>query len=523
MTKYQSPRNIRRENRTLAGRFRGGKLAPVMAQAFRESESGTVQQSVTFELDPIAGRMITPITAQLTSVYVPVQAIDALLNPDEDFAGSSDMIRQKLLSGTPLFGLEEEGELSKRLGVVPRSIGGVKKVNEVVRIAHNVAVNFLRRRKYVNAIQLLASSTVLTPALISDTVLDRLNGVLDPEDRVNGKVNFELGNVSIPVYGLGIINTGGTAPPLQPVQHDGADATIPLSKWAGANANVFMRTRENTAGDTFPNVDAIGDLGQAGTVSLDDFYIAERMDALTREMRMIVDANPQYGEEIVTRWAHGLSIDVGKQPFIVHQSRQIFGMQMRRASDGDNLDQATSDLAQQIRFTAVIPPTEFGGVLITFAEVLPDETLASQPHPILSEEWGARNHVADELAVDPVPVTIRELDAECDQADEGTVALYIGNNTLQQNYNNYGLNRQLDPSTVENKTAVWQLEVPMSVTPESVLYPDDLEHYPFDDQLAEICTYTVTALAQINTPTIYGPTPIEELAEIETSDVFDDA
>ncbi|RWR47183.1 hypothetical protein EOW66_17320, partial [Sinirhodobacter huangdaonensis] len=75
---YQDARNVRREARTLVGRFRGGVLAPVMAVAVRGNEGGFVSQKVTFELDPIAGRMITPIYGELTSVFVPVQAMDAI-------------------------------------------------------------------------------------------------------------------------------------------------------------------------------------------------------------------------------------------------------------------------------------------------------------------------------------------------------------------------------------------------------------------------------------------------------------
>lgn len=47
---YQSTRNVRRENRTLVGRFRGGKLAPVLATAVRGNEGGMLSQQITLEL-----------------------------------------------------------------------------------------------------------------------------------------------------------------------------------------------------------------------------------------------------------------------------------------------------------------------------------------------------------------------------------------------------------------------------------------------------------------------------------------
>lgn len=517
MTRYQNATNTRRVSRSVAGRFRGGKLAPVMAEVLRESESCILSQSVTYELDPIAGRMITPITGGAVAVYVPVQAIDALKNPSEDYAGNTEIVRDKLLSGTPLFGLEQENEISKRLGVVPRSIAGQKMVSEVGRLAHNCAVNFLRRRKYVNAVQLLAANMGVTPALIGQTVLERLNGVLDPEDRVEGAVNLSMGNMNLPVHGLGYHTTPSyTATPVV-----GAAGETMTPKYTPAGGNLMAKEDPDNPG--YLGVFAKFQGGAAGSVSLTDFYNAELMDQLTREMRQIVDENPEYGEEMVIAWAHGLSIDNGRQPFVLYEKEITLGADLRRATDGGNLDVSQTDMGAMVDYTIPVPPTELGGVVITFAYVKPDETLASQPHPFLSEPWGAINYVSDEMARDPVPVTIRELDADCATGDETTVALYVGHNGLKRSYINYGFNRHIDLTTVESKTSLWQLEVPMSVTPESVIYPETLEHYPFQDQLAEVCTYTVTSVATVRTPLVFGPTPVEELAAIETGDVFDES
>lgn len=398
----------------------------------------------------------------------------------------------------------------------------------MARLAHNAAVNYLRQRKYVKATQLLAANLGVTPALISETVLDRLNGVLDPEDRINGAVNLALPDIQLPVTGIGKPTTDQNynEGPKWMYDSEGALAgkEYMSSSIIGDNGiSSVWHIEESPDEAGIPNIHAqlIGQ--EAGNISLTDFYNAELMDDLTRQMRIILDNNPEYGEEMVTRWAHGLSVESGKTPFIIHQSERMFGQRYREATDGDNLDVAQSDMAVSADFTVPVPPTELGGIVITFAVVKPDETLASQPHPILSDTWGAQNYVSDELARDPVPVTIRELNADCDVGDEETRALYVGHNHLKKAYINYGFNRHMDLNDVANKTALWQLEVPMSVTPESVIYPDDLAHYPFADQLAEVCTYTISSVATVRTPMIFGPTPVEELAQIETDDIFEDA
>lgn len=526
---YQEARNVRREARTIVGRFRGGKLAPVMAVAVRGNEGGFVSQKVTFELDPIAGRMITPIYGELTSVFVPVQAMDAIRDPDAAYAGMTEVIREKLLSGNPLFGLEPEGEISKRCGVNPRSIGGEKKVSEAVRLAHNAAVNFLRQRKYVKASTVLASNTAMTPALISQTVLERLNGVLDPDDRVNGMVVFDSGPVTAPALQPRDIPLKNVF--FEPVSGSAQAVYNADSTYGGLSytRNLVAKSGAGSSGVApVPSV-AFPDLASAleelhfGSISLSDLYAAEKMDKITRALRQIVDDNPQYGEEMALRYAYGLSVDSGKMPFVISEQRRAFGRSLVGATDtgGVQSDVMRSDMMLDLSFSVPVPRTELGGIIITFCSIKPDETISSQPHPFLSDVWGLDTFVADELAIDPVPVTIRDLDSDCAAAQESTVALYTGLNQLKALYVHYGLSRELDPTTVENKTAVWQLEVPMSVTPDSILYPETLSQYPFADQAAEVCTYVVTSNVVMQTPMIIGPTPVEELAVIDDKDIFE--
>jgi hypothetical protein len=526
ISKYQSSRGKRREAITKTGRFRGGKLAPAMAVAVKGSEGGMLSQIVTMELDPIAGRLITPITGEMISVFVPVQAMDEIKAPDAAYAGMTEVVREKLLTGNPLFNLETEGEISQRLGIEPRSISGVKKVSEAVRLAHNVAVNHLRVRRYDKAVKLLHGNALITPAILSETVLDRLNGVLDPDDRINGLVNLDL-NISLPAQTLPV--TGIT----QDTNINAAPGAAVMGSFAnqlaisGVGPTVYLKRKAgNPAGnalDINATLNAISMGTQTGNVSLTDFYNAESMDRLTREMDQIIKDNPEYGEEMVLRWAHGLSVDTGKTPFIIAEQRSFFQRNIVGAMDtaGINAETMRSDFLMQMQFTVPIPKTELGGIIVTFLVLKPDETLASQPHPILSDVWAADNFVADELMLDAVPVTGRDLDSGISTLLESTVMLYTGHNALKQAYMHYGFTRNTNMTTVANKTAVWQLAVPLSVTPSSVLYPDTLSHYPFADQTAEVCTYTIASMATIETPMIFGPTPVENIAQINTSDLFD--
>lgn len=515
ISKYQSSRGKRREAITKTGTFRGGKLVPGMAVAVKGSEGGMLSQTVTYELGPVPGRMITPITGELIAVFVPVQAMDEIKAPGAAYAGMTEVVREKLLTGNPLFNLETEGEISQRCGIEPRSISGVKKVSEAVRLAHNVAVNHLRQKRYDKAQLLLHTNSLVTPAILSQTVLDRLNGVLDPDDRINGQVSLDV-NVNLPQTDLSVLsNTAKAVNSNLQIEVNGAAAP--------RQVGIFDAAAPIAADNLFARLNATALPSQTGNVSLTDFYNAETMDRITREMDQIIKNNPEYGEEMVLRWAHGLSVDTGKTPFVIAEQRSFFQRNIVGAMDtaGVNGETMRSDFMMQMQFTVPIPKTELGGIIVTFMVVKPDETLASQPHPILSDVWAADNFVADELALDAVPVTGRELDSGIATALESTVMLYTGHNALKQAYMHYGFTRNTNLATVANKTAVWQLAVPLSVTPSSVLYPDSLSHYPFADQLGDVCTYTIASMATIETPMIFGPTPVENIAQINTSDLFD--
>lgn len=506
-------RNVRRESRHLAGRFRGGKMVPIGAFAVLGGEAAIIDQTLTAELDAIAGRLITPTSLRLTMVYTPVEACDALLNAGDDYPGVREIIRNKLMAGEVLFPLEAEGEISKRCGITPKAIAGEKKVNSIVRLAYNAAVNYLRQRLYTYATLLDHSNTAVAPALLSSTVLQRLNGVLDPDDRINGSVQLEIPSMELPVSGLRAWNALG--------QHKDSTGEIFTgdSVSAGSGGGLVIKV-DNTAMQTevFAQLDGL----VAGGVSLTDFYNAEKMDQITRRMREIIDQNPVDGEQAVLRWALGLQLEAGRDPVVLAQREVYLQSGYKEATDGAGIMDETmiSRVGGQIKIRQVIPQTELGGIVVCLAELKPDETLAEQPHPILTEAWGPINQVADELKLDPVKVTMRELDASVEVADETKTAFYTGHNELKRAYIAYGYNRQIDLDLVETKNTIWQYAIPASVTPENINYPADLDHYPFLDQNAEVCNYSVETTLVVDTPMYYGPTPVETVSIIDDEQLF---
>jgi hypothetical protein len=505
MIDFQKARNRRHEHVTNAGKFRSGRMFPVAAVPVRPSEGGMLSQVVTFELDPLAGRLLTPVYGELLSIFVPMESIDAIVYPTAQYSGMTEVIRQKLLSGAPLWTLAVENDITKACGIVPVSVGGVKQTLQCISFAYNAAVNFARKRKYVNASMLHYLNTAVVPALLGETVLQRLNGVLDPDDRINGAVQLDIPNMRLPVTGF----SRNPSPEATGVI-DTYQVTSPTQYQLGGGAQ-YLRF-ENELAATFSGA-------TAGNVSLVDFYNAQKADELVRQMRKMLDENPETGEDAILRWAHGLKVDVGKIPFVLAERSAMFGRSVVGATDsaGVSADVLRTDMAMRLQFQVPVPRTELGGLIITIATVKPDEVLRDMPHPVFSKPWGMDNFVADELALDPVPVTYRQLDCNVAAGSENTVAFYTGLNELNRFYVNYGFNRLINPSDVASKTSIWTYPVPLSVSPDSILYPAVLAQYPFADQNADICTYTITSSFVCETPMQFGPSPVETLAVISSA------
>lgn len=524
-----------RERRTLAGRFRGGKLFPAFAVGLMPGEGGMISQQALLELDPVAGRLITPVGAQMISVFVPTQAMAALAAPLDPYAGVTEILRQKILDGVDLFPLEAESEVSKLLGATPISIGGVKMVSSSVRLAHNAAVNHLRLLRYTYAAQVAAENAVVTPALLSSTVLDLFRGVLNPDEHVNGSFDLDYPALNLPVDGLGFVAASVTTPAASNVQvrdtvtGQGVGGSPTYGKgWFSSTAmtpnageaRLFVRDSPTRTG--FPDVSAKGPGGTA-TISLQDFYNAQTVDRMTRDMRAIIDLNPVDGEEQIVRWAHGLQMDVGQKCLLLHETEVIFGQDLMRATDGAGIEAEVTQtrLMQRMAVTVPVPRTELGGVVITFLVVKPDETLGPQPHPVFTKPWVGHNLMAQELQNDPVAVTAREVSADVPQANELQVCFYTGYNELRRTYVNYGYNRTVDLDTVDVKNAMWQIQIPASVTPENIIYPEDISHYPFLDQDAEVVRYMISSTATLLSPIYIGPSPVETVAVIDDEDLFE--
>lgn len=504
---------------------------PVAAVPFHPGEGGVISQTIGAEMKPIAGRLVSDILMSVVSVYVPTLAIDKALNQDPTKAGNAEHLRATLAAGTSLFPLGPENDITKRLAIEPIKIGGVLKTSTATHVAHNIAVNYLRRRMYHAATEVALTSTAITPALLSSTVLDRFNAVLVPEDRINGSVTLEG---QVPVTGIGFRSSSVGTAPQGPLLSREANASTKsyakalstegtLASNAGAHSNVNLIIEQDPDKPGWPKIVADFDMGSNQSLSLKQFYLAEAQDKLIREFGRIMRERPYDGAKFIQRAVHGLELDTGTMPYVVFERSVALGAGVKSGMDGPSLDVMQTNTDAEMSFTRVVPRSEFGGIVITFLSIKPEEVVSGQPHPGFSKEWGVINLAADDLRIDPEPVIRRQLDSSVPTVNENDVMFWVGPNHFEREYDRYDWSRDVDVLTVDHKSARWRYQIPIGVNPGNIVYPPDIDHYPFqlNGPTDPACMYIIKSVAEIGSPLKLGPTPVEDMQFIDDFSLVD--
>lgn len=505
---YTGQRRLRPWSVAHFGGIDAVKLHPIAACRFRPDEGGTISTTLALQLAPVNGYMRSNAYVDVIQIAVPYQAIEKLELSEQDDAGVTEMTRRRLEAGTGI-GLEDEGVISKACFTHPKSIGGVKKVSKTVRLAYLAAVNHLRKHAYYAATTLTKTETAIQPAVLTANVLERFNGVLDPEKLVDGAIQL---TGQLPVKGIGI-KARATAAAQDTVRETGAEIKTSdyynVKEDVVADADRKLRVEEDPDNPGYPKIYA--DMaGENGTVTLRDMMRSKKLDGLIRQFAGMIKLDPIHGEERVARALYGLSVDYGDDCQVLYRKVHELRPQHHRPTDGASINDVSAHFALEDRFATLVPRSELGCQVITLVSVKPMETLSQQPDPAQVEPWGLVNRVHDELELDEELVVRSDIESDLLAADEDQPVFWIGHNGLKHGYTAQGPNAQ-QTYQVEMKSSMWTYPVPTSVTPDNVNYPETIDMYPFYNWNGKAAEYTVHQVAAISTHLAKGPNPVEKI------------
>jgi len=364
----------------------------------------------------------------------------------------------------------------------------------------------MRKAAYFNAEEIGINDYAIQPAILSANVLQRYNGVLDPETLVDGAVNL-TGDIPI----KGIAREFGSS------MKENADTTQ-KPKYT----NHVETQSYNTSNNIIVKVDSDGypavyaDLGGASELTLRDMVKSQKLDRLVRDFAGMIKANPIKGEELVERSLYSLNCDFDATCQVLYQQTFELTAAHQRPTDGASINDVSAHFELNTSFATLVPRSELGGVAVTLVAIKPVETMAAQPDPAFTEQWQVVNIIQDETELDEQILTRSDLESDVAAADEDTEVFWVGHNQLKHDYHTQGANSQ-QIAGVEMKSSMWTYEIPTSVTPENISYPaDGISMYPFFNWNGAHAEYTISQQALITTGLAKGPNPVEKIA------LFDD-
>lgn len=500
------------------GGFEAVTFHPVACVRFRPNEGGQVMTNVDLSLAPVTGYLRSKISVQAVQVFVPYQALDKLENPDDEHGGNTEAIKKRFTAGIAGIGLEEENVISKACYAHGIQTGSGIMVQKSIRLAYIAAVNHLRQTIYHGADLLENDVNEIVRATLAASVLQRFDGVLDPEPLSDGAINL-TGELPVKgIYGLeaypGQVQLASTNSSMVDANGDPApQGTRSSAAWAGdlsggSNHRIYVEREADG------RVKVSSDLSGAGEFTLRDLMEGQRMEQLIRGFAQIVTDDPVHGEEAVRRALYDLTMDVRDVPQVMFNQNYQISAQPHQPMDAAGVNEVSGHFKMMDTFGTIVPRTELGGQLITMLVVRPLERMARQPDPAQTEVWQPINRVHDELQLDPVKLTRADLESDVSPSNRDTESFHTGHNRIKLSYSASGINEAQTNSSVEMKSSMWDFAIPVGLTPENINYPDVLPSdfmYPFAYWNGHEAEYTISQTARIATKLAAGPSPIERL------------
>ena len=503
---YNIKRRLRNWSNAHFGGMQAAKLHPLSMCKFNPDEGGTVQTQLNVKLAPVSGHMRSKAYVEVVQIFAPLQAIEKLDSDDAD-AGVTEMTRRRLLEGTTIGGLGGENQISKACNIHPKKVGGAAKVDRSVFLAYNAAVNHLRLTKHHEADLLDDSAAVIVPAVLSATVLDRFDGVLDPEKLVDGAISL---TGSVPVKGIGVQPSRNATDSNITMKETGWETsadhvTYPSARNTGVDNQVFVRSDPVTG-----EPEVMADLTGTTDLTLRDMVESYKLDGLIRDFAQMIQDDPVHGEEKVARALYGLSVDYDATCQVMYRKVHELTAMHRVPMDGPSANDVNAHFELDTTISTLVPRSELGGQLVTLVSVKPLEMMAGQPDPHQTKAFELVNRIHDETQLDEVLVTRKDVESDVANSDADTPVFWTGHNRLLFDYRTQGPNAQQVANT-EVKSSMWIYEIPSSVTPENVSYPGTIDMYPFYNWDGAHAEYTIMQNAVISTTLAKGPTPVERI------------
>ncbi|WP_411196085.1 hypothetical protein [Rhizobium sp.] len=409
-TPIQIARSTRQINQIAATSMPAGKMVPVTAfPLLREDQLRNSMIHCKVDLMETAEIIKNGIKCRFMAYFVPFLAFDRFNGGMDEFNRS--YMKQTIADGatvTPFFNTMTAGAVGsipihKYLGfhAAPTDV-----INTAYIEAYNLIWNFRARNRSETLYQAkkrLMTATTLAPAFWQH---EQFKYVVPDWDDVamEGSVDLSFTSAGIPVKGLGLQGAIQTAAPYTNIRESDGNTRNYANGWIidGVSAAIspgeaYLVAERRGTGGNWPNIYA--DLAGSGVkISLANIELAKRTQWYAN-LKAQFEGLPD--SWIIDLLMQGVSVpeQMWKQPILIADKTEIFGIEKRWATDGANLTDAVVNGAAMCDLDMVLPRTPTGGIVMIVAEILPEQLFERGRDPLLftSDPATLPNAMKDDL------------------------------------------------------------------------------------------------------------------------------
>jgi hypothetical protein len=396
-------RSTRQINQIVATSMPAGKMVPVTAfPLLREDQLRNSMIHCKVDLMETAEVIKNGIKCRFMAYFVPFLAFERFNGGMDEFNRAYK--KQNIADGgtvTPFFNSMVAGtvgsiDIHKYLGfhAAPTDVINTAYIEAYNEIWNFRAVN--RSQTLFNAKKRLVTNTTLAPAFWQH---EQFKYVVPDWDDVamEGSVDLSFTSSRVNVLGLGI-ETGNATQATQALRQTGG--TTP-SVQSQSSSGIRVKT-VGASPDIFPDIYA--DLASAGIkISLANIELAKRTQWYANLKAQFEGLNGMSVDDahIIDLLMEGISVpdQMWKQPILIADKTEIFGIEKRWATDGANLTDAVVNGSAMCDLDMVLPRTPTGGIVMIVAEILPEQLFERGRDPLLftTDPTALPNAMKDDL------------------------------------------------------------------------------------------------------------------------------
>lgn len=523
-------RTRRMDNASVLTSGQAGVIIPVSVAPLLRGDSVSGRIMVDMQLAEMPKPLENAVVGRAQSWFVPRPSLPHFTGLDEfthsyhgkniTQLGAAGRTPPSLYDtvGTAAIAAAESSEFFKALGI---PLVASTAINTDYVDGYNLVCNFRRAAYSSKATRYdyyqedATTSLELKPAFWPR---NRMHNIVPDYEQalIMGSMDLDVLAGSIPVQGIGMSDSLGKG--TFNLRETGASGGQAVSGW-NVNDAPYGVIEEDPNNTGFPGIFAAM-AGETVATTLAGIDKARTTQAFAKAQAAMA-GNDFSGfnndDVIIAELMQGYTVpeELFNRPWLLDNKTVVFGMQERHATDAANLDDSVTVGRASVSLSINVPKAEYGGVIITTVEVMPERLYERQSDEYLyvTDVDALPNALRDLQRAEPVDIVInRRLDT-AHTTPAGTFGYEPMNAKWQREHTRLGGEfRQLTPGIPNTiaRTAIWQPDV---VDP---LFTTD--HYecphPFPQDVFSVPANDIVNISVMQQLTIVGHTQFgEDLVE----------